>query len=70
MPGNKPTMTLITQTVLAEAAITVNGMGMAERVRLADEVFAHQPNRLPPSWSCSAWEPVSRRWTCRYTSCS
>ncbi|MEN9544837.1 MAG: hypothetical protein RLZZ598_1670 [Pseudomonadota bacterium] len=39
-------MALITQTVLAEAAISVNGMGMAERVRLADEVFAHQPNLL------------------------
>lgn len=39
-------MTLITQAVLAKAAIAVNGMGMAERVRLADEVFAHQPNLL------------------------
>jgi hypothetical protein len=39
-------MALITETVLAKAAIAVNGMGMAERVRLADEVFAHQPNLL------------------------
>lgn len=39
-------MALITQTLLAEAAIAVNGMGMAERVRLADEVFAHQPDLL------------------------
>jgi hypothetical protein len=39
-------MALITQAVLAKAAIAVNGMGMAERVRLADEVFAHQPNLL------------------------
>lgn len=39
-------MALITQTVLAEAAIAVNGMGMAERVQLADEVYAHQPNLL------------------------
>lgn len=39
-------MALITQTVLAKAAIAVNGMGMAERVQLADEVFAHQPNLL------------------------
>lgn len=39
-------MALITQTVLAKATIAVNGMGQAERVRLADEVFAHQPNLL------------------------
>lgn len=39
-------MALITQAVLAKAVIAVNGMGMTERVRLADEVFAHQPNLL------------------------
>jgi hypothetical protein len=39
-------VTLITQAVLAKAAIAVNGMGLTERVRLADEVFAHQPNLL------------------------
>ena len=39
-------MALITQTVLAKAAIAVNGMGKTERVQLADEVFAHQPNVL------------------------
>lgn len=39
-------MALITQTVLADAAIAVNGMDQAQRVQLADEVFAHQPNLL------------------------
>lgn len=39
-------MALITQAVLAKAVIAVNGMGMAERVQLADEVFAHQPTLL------------------------
>ena len=39
-------MALITQAVLAKAAIAVDAMGLDERVRLADEVFAHQPNLL------------------------
>ena len=39
-------MALITQAVLAKAAIVVNGMGLTERVQLADEVFARQPNLL------------------------
>ncbi|HRH89282.1 MAG TPA: hypothetical protein PLO41_20745 [Rubrivivax sp.] len=39
-------MALITQAVLAKAAVAVDAMGQAERVRLADEVFAHQPNLL------------------------
>ena len=39
-------MALITQAVLAKAAVAVDAMGLAERVQLADEVFAHQPNLL------------------------
>ena len=39
-------MTLISQAILAQAVITVNGMGMNERVALADEIFRHQPNLL------------------------
>lgn len=39
-------MALITQAVLAKADIAVTRMGQAERVQLADEVFAHQPNLL------------------------
>lgn len=39
-------MALITQSVLAKAAFAVGGMSQAERVQLADEVFAHQPNLL------------------------
>jgi hypothetical protein len=39
-------MALITQAVLAKAAVAVQAMGLAERVQLADEVFAHQPNLL------------------------
>jgi hypothetical protein len=39
-------MGLITQAVLAKAAIAVDAMGADERVRLADEVYAHQPNLL------------------------
>lgn len=39
-------MALITQAVLAKAAIAVGAMGQAEQVQIADEVFAHQPNLL------------------------
>jgi hypothetical protein len=39
-------MPLITQAVLAQAAVAVDAMGQAERVGLADEIFAHQPNLL------------------------
>ena len=39
-------MTWITQAVLVEAARAVNQMGAQERLQLADEVFAHQPNLL------------------------
>ncbi|MCR7913543.1 hypothetical protein NTA11_00620, partial [Pseudomonas aeruginosa] len=39
-------MAVITQAVLAEAAIAVDAMGLAEQAQLADEVFAHQPNLL------------------------
>lgn len=39
-------MALITQAVLTKAAVDVSTMDAAERVRLADEVFAHQPNLL------------------------
>jgi hypothetical protein len=39
-------MTRITQAALAEAARAVNHMGAKERLQLADEVFAHQPNLL------------------------
>lgn len=44
--GSKPSMALITQAVLAKAAIAVGAMGQAEQVQIADEVFAHQPNLL------------------------
>lgn len=39
-------MTSITQAVLCEAALVVDRMGVPDRLRLADEVFAHQPNLL------------------------
>ncbi|WP_345541905.1 hypothetical protein [Variovorax defluvii] len=39
-------MAVITQAVLGQAAIDVNGMNQAQKVRLADEVFAQQPNML------------------------
>ncbi len=39
-------MALITQAVLAKAAVAVDGMDQAQRMQLADEVFAHQPNLL------------------------
>lgn len=39
-------MALITQAVVVEAAIAVGGMGQAERLQLADEIFARQPNLL------------------------
>jgi hypothetical protein len=39
-------MGVITQAVMVQAAIDVNGMGQAQKVRLADEIFAQQPNML------------------------
>jgi hypothetical protein len=39
-------MALITQAVLAKAAIAVDGMDQTQRMQLADDVFAHQPNLL------------------------
>ena len=39
-------MSAISQAVLANAAIAVGAMDMNQRVGLADEVFAHQPNLL------------------------
>ena len=39
-------MGVITQAVMVQAAIDVNGMGPAQKVRLADEIFAQQPNML------------------------
>ena len=37
---------MITQAVMAQADIDVNGMDQAQNVRLADEIFAQQPNLL------------------------
>ena len=39
-------MGLITQAVMVQAAIDVNGMDPPQKVRLADEIFARQPNLL------------------------
>jgi hypothetical protein len=39
-------MGAITQAVMVQAAIDVNGMDQAQKVRLADEIFAKQPNLL------------------------
>lgn len=39
-------MGVITQSVMVQAAIDVNGMSQAQKVRLADEIFAQQPNLL------------------------
>ena len=39
-------MGLITQAVMVQAAIDVNGMDPPQKVRLADEIFAQQPNLL------------------------
>lgn len=39
-------MGVITQAVMVQAAIEVNGMDPAQKVRLADEIFAQQPNLL------------------------
>lgn len=36
----------LTQAVMIQADITVRGMGPAQKVRLADEIFAQQPNLL------------------------
>jgi len=37
---------VITQAVMVQAAIDVNGMDQAQKVSLADEIFAQQPNLL------------------------
>ena len=39
-------MGVITQAVMVQAAIDVNGMSQAQKVGLADEIFAQQPNLL------------------------
>lgn len=39
-------MGVITQAVMVQAAIDVNGMGQDQKMRLADEIFAQQPNML------------------------
>jgi hypothetical protein len=39
-------MGVITQSVMVQAAIDVNGMSQAQKVHLADEIFAQQPNML------------------------
>jgi hypothetical protein len=39
-------MGVITQIVMVQAAIDVNGMDPPQKVRLADEIFAQQPNLL------------------------
>lgn len=39
-------MELITQAALAQAALDVNGMSHAQKVRLADEIYEQQPNML------------------------
>jgi hypothetical protein len=39
-------MGVITQAVIVQAAIEVNGMSASQKVRLADEIFAQQPNLL------------------------
>ena len=39
-------MGLITQAALVQAVIDVNAMSHDQKVRLADEVFEHQPNML------------------------
>lgn len=39
-------MGVITQAVMVRAAIDVNSMDQAQKVRLADEIFVQQPNLL------------------------
>src|SRR4051794_22238142 len=39
-------MGVITQAALVQAAIDVERMGQAQKVSLADEIFAQQPNML------------------------
>jgi hypothetical protein len=39
-------MGVITQAVMVQANIDVHGMGAAQKVQLADEIFAQQPNLL------------------------
>ncbi len=39
-------MGVIAQSVMVQAAIEVNRMGQAQKVALADEIFAQQPNLL------------------------
>ncbi len=39
-------MRLITQAVMVQAAVDVNGMSHNQKVQLADEVYAQQPNML------------------------
>jgi hypothetical protein len=44
--GRADEVGVITQVAMVQAAIDVNGMGQAQKVSLADEIFAQQPNML------------------------
>lgn len=62
-------MGVITQAVMVQADIDVNGMGQDQKVRLADEIFAQQPSMLARSLCCRAWESAWWSWRCRCTFC-
>jgi hypothetical protein len=53
--GPKTQMGVITQAVMVQAVIDVNGMGPAQKVQLADEIFAQQPNMLASILVLPAW---------------
>jgi hypothetical protein len=64
------TMSEITQAVMGRADIDVSVIGPAQKVRLADEIFAKQPRCWPRSRRCHAWAPAWWCSRCRCTSCS
>jgi len=62
-------MGVITQAVLVQAAIDVNGVRQEQKVRLADEIFAQQPNMLASILALSRMGVGMVHWRCRCTSC-
>ncbi|MBK6867609.1 MAG: hypothetical protein IPG98_06660 [Burkholderiales bacterium] len=62
-------MGVITQAVMVQAAIDINGMDHAQKVRLADEIAAQRPNLLASILVLPRMGLTSKNWRCRCTSC-
>ena len=55
-------MTAISSQFLAAAVVRVERMSFSDRERLADEVYARQPNLLASVLSFNSSEPPMSKW--------